>query len=66
MPVRDVLVRDSRRHVEHDDSALSLDIIPITKSTKLLLSGGVPYVEADGTEVCVKGEGMNLDANCGL
>ena len=51
MPVRHVLVRDTRRNIEHDDTTLSLDIISITETSKLLLSSGVPDVEADGTKV---------------
>ena len=52
MPIRHVLVRDSGGHVEHDDTALSLDVVAITKTTKLLLSSSVPNVEADRAEVC--------------
>ena len=29
MPVRHVLVRDTRRDVEHDDTALALDVVSI-------------------------------------
>lgn len=51
VPVGDVLVGDTGCDVEHDDTALSLDVVPIAKTTELLLSCGVPHVEADGTKV---------------
>ena len=52
MPVRHVLVRDTRRDVEHYNPALSLNVISIAKTTKLLLPGGVPHVEADRAKIC--------------
>ena len=55
MPVGDVLVGDTGGHVEHDDTALALDIVTITEATKLLLTGSVPHVETDGTKVCGEG-----------
>ena len=51
MPVGDVLVRDAGGHVEHDDTALALDVVSITETTKLFLPSGIPDVEADGAEV---------------
>lgn len=51
MPVGDVLVGDAGRHIKHDDSALSVDVVTITKTTKLLLAGGVPDIEGDRAEV---------------
>ena len=51
MPVGDVLVRDTGGDVEHDDTALALNVVSITETTKLLLSGSIPDVEADGTKV---------------
>lgn len=53
MPVGDVLVGDAGRHVEHDDTALAVDVITITKTTKLLLTSSVPDVELDLTVVLV-------------
>lgn len=61
MPVRNVLVSDSRGHVEHYDAALPLDVVPIAQSTKFLLSRGVPYVETDCPEVRVERERVDLD-----
>ena len=51
VPVGNVLVGDSRSDVEHDDCALTLDVVAITKTTKLFLSGSVPYVEDEVTTV---------------
>ena len=51
MPVGDVLVGDSGGDIEHDDTTLTLDVVTITKTTKLFLSSSVPDVEADGTKV---------------
>ena len=52
MPVGHVLVGDTRGYIEHDDTALSLNVVSITETTKLLLSGCIPNVEADRAEVC--------------
>jgi len=51
VPVGDVLVCDTRGDVEHDDTALSVDVVSIAETTKLLLTGGVPDVELDLAEV---------------
>lgn len=51
MPIRHVLVRDTRSDIEHDNTTLALDVVSITETTKLLLSSCIPDVEADGTEV---------------
>ena len=61
VPVRDVLIRDAGRHVEHDDTALALDVVAITETTELLLAGGIPNVEADRAEVGGEGERVDLD-----
>jgi hypothetical protein len=51
VPVGDVLVCDARGDVEHDDTALAVDVVSITETTKLLLTSCVPDVELDGAEV---------------
>lgn len=61
VPVGNVLVCDSRCNVKHDDTTLTLDVVSITQSTKLLLSSSVPDVEADGTEVGVESQRVDLD-----
>jgi hypothetical protein len=51
MPVRNVLVCDSRCDVKHDNTALALDVISISETTELFLTGSIPNVEADSAEV---------------
>ena len=51
MPVGDVLVGNARGNIEHDDTALAVDVVAIAKTTELLLSSGVPDIELDLTEV---------------
>lgn len=49
MPVGNVLVGLTGSNIEHDDGAVGLNVVTITKSTELLLTGGIPDVEDDGT-----------------
>ena len=51
MPVWNVLVRNARCHVKHDDTALSVDIVSIAETTKLFLACSVPHIKLNGTEV---------------
>lgn len=51
MPVRNVLVGDTGSNIEHDDTALSIDVVSITESSKLLLSCGIPNIELNLTQV---------------
>lgn len=53
MPVGDVLVCDTGCHIEHDDTALAVDVVTITETTELLLTGGIPHIELDLTVVLV-------------
>ena len=62
MPVGHILVGNARGDVEHDDTALALDVVTIAETTELLLSSGIPDVEADGAEVGREREGVDLDA----
>jgi len=61
MPVRHVLVCDARRHIEHDDAALAINVVAITETTELLLSSSVPHVELDSAQV--GGEPERVDLN---
>lgn len=54
VPVWNVLVSDTRSDIEHDDTALSIDVVSVTKTTKLLLSSGIPDIELDSTQVLFK------------
>jgi hypothetical protein len=51
VPVGDVLVCDTRGDIEHDDTALSIDVVSIAETAELLLTCRVPDVELDGAEV---------------
>ena len=65
VPVGDVLVRDAGSHVEHDDTALALDIVTIAKTTEFFLPSSVPNIEADGTEVGGERKGVDLNTEGG-
>ena len=65
VPVRDVLIRDTGRHVEHDDTALALNVVAVAKTTKLLLSSSVPDVEADRAKVGEEVQWVNLYSKSG-
>ena len=51
MPVRNVLVGDTGCYVEHDDTALPVNIVSVTKTSKLLLTSGIPDIELDVAQV---------------
>ncbi len=51
MPVGNVLVGDARRHVKHDDAALSIDVIAVAQTSEFLLSSRIPHVESNRTDV---------------
>lgn len=53
VPVGDVLVGDAGSDVEHDDTALAVDVVSITETTELLLAGGIPHIESDVAEVLI-------------
>lgn len=65
VPVGDVLVRNTGRHVEHDNGALALNVVAIAQTTELLLAGSVPHVEADGATVRVERQRVNLHTEGG-
>jgi hypothetical protein len=66
VPVGHVLVRDSGSNVEHDNAALALNVISITKTTELFLSSCIPDVEADGAEICGEGEWVDFNTESGF
>jgi hypothetical protein len=51
VPVGDVLVGDAGSNIKHDDTALSVDVVSISETTELLLTGGIPDVKGDLAEV---------------
>lgn len=58
VPVGDVLVGNSGGDIKHDDAALSVDVVPVSQTAKLLLTRSVPYVKLDLSEV------LGLDQLC--
>jgi len=65
MPVWNVLVGNTGSNIEHDDTALAVDIITVSKTTKLLLTGGIPDLEFDLSVVGVETERMDLNTHGG-
>ena len=65
VPVGDVLVGDTGGHIEHDDTALAVDVVAITETTELLLSRSVPHVELDLAEVGREAERVDFDTESG-
>lgn len=51
VPVGNVLVGNARGDIEHDDTALSVDVVSVTETTELLLTSSVPDIELDLTVV---------------
>ena len=65
VPLRDILVGDSSADIEHNDSAVSTNIIAVSKSSELLLACGVPNVELEHTLVGVEHHWVDLDSHGG-
>jgi hypothetical protein len=61
MPIGNVFVRDAGGDIKHDDAALSLNIVAIAKTPKLLLASRVPNIETDCTEIGVESQRMHLN-----
>lgn len=51
MPVWNVLVCDAGGDIEHDDTTLSVDVVTVAKTTELLLTGGIPNIKLELTQV---------------
>eukprot|EP01052_Picozoa_sp_SAG31_P030030 SAG31_NODE_3044_length_4751_cov_29.695615_2_plen_92_part_00 len=47
VPCLYALVRDSRCDVEHDDGAVTADVVTIAQAAILLLAGSIPDIEAN-------------------
>ena len=65
VPLGYVGVGDARAHIEHDDTALATDIVSVTETTELLLTGSVPNVENDLAVAGVEGHGVDLNTESG-
>lgn len=51
MPRWDVLVGNAGSDIEHDDTTLAVDIVTISQTAKLFLSGSIPHIELDGAQI---------------
>lgn len=51
VPVGDVLVGDTGGNIEHDDTALAVDVVSISETSELLLTSGIPHIELNSTQV---------------
>lgn len=65
MPGWHILVRQSRSDIEHDDGALSVNVVPISQPTKLLLPCCVPAVESQLSSIGCEIQRMHFHSNCG-
>jgi hypothetical protein len=65
VPLWNVLISDSGADIEHDDTAVSTNIVSISESTKFLLTSSVPNVEEDHTFAGIEWHWMDLDTKCG-
>jgi len=65
MPVGNILVGYARCDIEHDDTALAVDVITVSKSSELLLPSCVPHIELNLTEVGGETERVNFYSECG-
>ena len=61
IPFGNVLVGDSGGDVEHHNSSMGSDIIAFTKPSQLLLPGGVPEIELNGSPVGVEDDRVDID-----
>ena len=46
VPIRDVLVRYTRRHVEENNGALTPNVVSVSQTSELFLTGCVPDVKS--------------------
>lgn len=65
VPIRHILIGDSGSDIEHDNATLALDVISVTKTTKLFLSSSIPDIETDRAEICGKGKWVDFDTESG-
>jgi hypothetical protein len=65
VPVGNVLVRVSRRNVEHDNSAVAFNVVTVTETAELFLASGIPAVKANLSTVGVEGQRVDINADGG-
>ena len=65
VPVGNVLVGDATGDIEHDDTALPLNVVAVAQAAELLLPGRVPNVKADWSVVGMEKKRMHLNTHRG-
>lgn len=65
VPMRHILVSDTRSHVKENDRSLSSNVVSISQTTELLLTGSVPAVEDNGAEIGRKGQRVHFHTHRG-
>ena len=65
VPLGNVGVGDTGAGVEHDDTALSSNVVAVTKTAKLLLASSVPHVELTLSVVSEELHWVDFDSECG-
>ena len=60
-PVGGVLQGGAGRDIKHDDCTVSVDVVTVTKTTKLFLTRRIPDVKLDGSATCWNRHSVNLD-----
>ena len=61
VPLWHVLISDSGADIEHDDTAVTTNVVSISESSELLLTGGIPNVEEDHTFAGIEWHWMDFD-----
>ena len=51
VPVWYIFVRNARSDIKHDDATLAIDVVTVSKTTKLLLTSSIPDIENNLAEV---------------
>jgi hypothetical protein len=51
-----LLVGDTGSDIEHDDAALAVDIVTVTKTSELFLSSSIPDIELDVAQILDNGQ----------
>jgi len=64
VPVGNVLVRNTGSDIEHDNTALPINVVSITKASELLLSCSIPDIELDVAQVRAESKRMNFNTEC--
>jgi hypothetical protein len=65
VPLWNILISDSGADIEHDNTAVSVDIVSISESSQFLLTSGIPNVEKDLTFGSEERHWMYLDSKGG-